>query len=76
MVEDTLKGLELGAVETLIVWEGLETMRYVVRDNTTGEEKVLHVAKEQYSGQGGSTAGDNSHLRDPKTVGGWVVWVV
>lgn len=30
MVEDTLKGLELGAVEVLIVWEGLETMRYVV----------------------------------------------
>lgn len=29
MVEDTLKGLELGAVETLIVWEGLETMRCV-----------------------------------------------
>jgi peptide subunit release factor 1 (eRF1) len=29
MVEDTLKGLELGAVEILIVWEGLETMRYV-----------------------------------------------
>lgn len=29
MVEDTLKGLELGAVETLIVWEGLETQRCV-----------------------------------------------
>jgi peptide subunit release factor 1 (eRF1) len=47
MVEDTLKGLELGAVETLIVWEGLETIRYTVRDNTTGEESVVHVAKEQ-----------------------------
>lgn len=47
MVEDTLKGLELGAVETLIVWEGLETIRYTVRDNTTQEESVVHVAKEQ-----------------------------
>jgi peptide chain release factor subunit 1 len=64
MVDDTLKGLELGAVETLIVWEGLETMRYVVRDNSTGEEKVVHVGKEQYAN--GAT-GDNTHLRDAKT---------
>lgn len=33
MVEDTLKGLELGAVEVLIVWEGLETMRCVADDS-------------------------------------------
>jgi len=64
MVDDTLKGLELGAVETLIVWEGLETMRYVVRDNTTGEERVLHVGKEQYAN---GASGDNTHLRDAKT---------
>ncbi|GAB5032285.1 eukaryotic peptide chain release factor subunit 1-like [Nannochloropsis oceanica] len=64
MVDDTLKGLELGAVETLIVWEGLETMRYVVRDNSTGEEKVVHVGKEQYAN--GAT-GNNTHLRDAKT---------
>uniref|UniRef100_H2YIE0 Eukaryotic peptide chain release factor subunit 1 n=1 Tax=Ciona savignyi TaxID=51511 RepID=H2YIE0_CIOSA len=28
-VDDTLKALEMGAVETLIVWENLDTMRYM-----------------------------------------------
>jgi len=45
-VEDTLKGLELGAVETLIAWENLDITRYVLR-NAAGEEIVIHVNKEQ-----------------------------
>ena len=46
-VQDTLKGLELGAVETLIVWENLDISRITVRNNSSGEEKVLHLSKEQ-----------------------------
>lgn len=30
-MEDTLKALEMGAVEILIVYENLDTMRYVLR---------------------------------------------
>ena len=30
-VEDTLKALELGAVEILICWENLDIMRYVLK---------------------------------------------
>ncbi|TCD63114.1 eRF1 [Steccherinum ochraceum] len=45
-IEDTLKALELGAVETLIVWENLDITRYVLR-NAAGEEIVIHVSKEQ-----------------------------
>ncbi|KAI0655539.1 peptide chain release factor eRF/aRF subunit 1 [Cubamyces menziesii] len=45
-VDDTLKALELGAVETLIVWENLDITRYVLR-NAAGEEIVIHVNKEQ-----------------------------
>lgn len=45
-VEDTLKALELGAVETLIVWENLDITRYVLR-NAAGEEIILYVNKEQ-----------------------------
>lgn len=30
-VEDTLKALEMGAVEILIVYENLDTMRYILR---------------------------------------------
>jgi peptide chain release factor subunit 1 len=32
-VNDTLKGLELGAVETLIVWENLDITRYVLKSS-------------------------------------------
>jgi peptide chain release factor subunit 1 len=35
-VDDTLKALELGAVETLIVWEALDTTRYVLRNAAAG----------------------------------------
>ncbi|KAG6331262.1 hypothetical protein ID866_7826 [Astraeus odoratus] len=45
-VDDTLKCLELGAVETLIVWENLDIARYVLR-NAAGEEIMVHVSKEQ-----------------------------
>jgi len=45
-VDDTLKGLELGAVETLIVWENLDVTRYVLK-NSAGSENVVHMTKEQ-----------------------------
>lgn len=36
-IDDTLKALEMGAVETLIVWENLATMRYTLRNAAGGE---------------------------------------
>ncbi|KAI0253806.1 hypothetical protein BJV78DRAFT_1280572 [Lactifluus subvellereus] len=45
-IADTLKALELGAVETLIVWENLDITRFVLR-NAAGEEIIVHVNKEQ-----------------------------
>ncbi|QEU59852.1 Sup45 [Kluyveromyces lactis] len=36
-IEDTLKALDLGAVEILIVFENLETIRYVYRDSEDKE---------------------------------------
>jgi peptide chain release factor subunit 1 len=59
MVDDTLKALELGAVEDLIVWDNLEIQRYVLRNQSTSEEKVIHLSKEQES--------DDRHFRDPIT---------
>lgn len=42
-IDDTLKGLELGAVETLIVWENLDITRYVLRNAAGGKSiKVLN----------------------------------
>lgn len=47
-VEDTLKALELGACETLIVYENLDVTRWVLKDSN-GAETVLHTTKEQES---------------------------
>jgi len=46
-VEDTLKALEMGAVETLIVWENLENTRYVLNNHSCDEEKILFLTPEQ-----------------------------
>jgi peptide chain release factor subunit 1 len=45
-IEDTLKGLEMGAVQTLIVWENLSDMRYTLKDANTGEEVIKHLTVE------------------------------
>ncbi|KRY40306.1 Eukaryotic peptide chain release factor subunit 1 [Trichinella spiralis] len=40
-IDDTLRGLEMGAVETLICWENLDIIRYTLRNTQTAEEKVI-----------------------------------
>ncbi|CUS22626.1 LAQU0S06e02300g1_1 [Lachancea quebecensis] len=42
-IDDTLKALDLGAVETLIIFENLETIRYVFKDSEDSE--VLRFAE-------------------------------
>lgn len=46
-VDDTLRGLEMGAVEILIVWENLDIQRYVLKNHQTEEEKILFLKPEQ-----------------------------
>lgn len=45
-VEDTLKALELGACETLIVFENLDVTRWVLK-SSSGSEVILHTLKQQ-----------------------------
>jgi peptide chain release factor subunit 1 len=45
-VEDTLKALELGACEILIVYENLDITRWVLK-TASGSEVVLHTSKAQ-----------------------------
>lgn len=40
-IEDTLKALELGAVETLVVWENLDITRHVLRNAAAGQRFVV-----------------------------------
>src|SRR5690606_24621758 len=42
-VQDTLTGLDMGAVKKLIVWENLELTRYDCRNKETGADVVLHL---------------------------------
>lgn len=47
-VEDTLKALELGAAETLIVYENLDISRWLLK-GSSGDEVTLHTNKLQES---------------------------
>ncbi|CUM62674.1 uncharacterized protein PRCAT00000228001 [Priceomyces carsonii] len=44
-IEDTLKALDLGACETIIVYENLNTVRYTLKDSD-GEEVITHANPE------------------------------
>lgn len=46
-VDDTLRCLDLGAVQTLIVWENLEITRFTFKVPAGTPEKVLYLNKDQ-----------------------------
>lgn len=58
-MDDTVKALEMGAVETLIVWENLDINRYVLKNSTTNEIVVKHFNKDQ--------EGDQRNFKDSET---------
>jgi peptide chain release factor subunit 1 len=46
-VDDTMKAIEMGAVETIVVWENLEVSRYQMKNPSTNEEFVVILTPEQ-----------------------------
>lgn len=46
-VQDTLRCLDIGAVQTLIVWENLDLTRFQVKNPAGGEDKVMYLTREQ-----------------------------
>lgn len=46
-VVDTLKALEMGAVETVIVWENLDITRFVLKNHVADQEVIQHLNPEQ-----------------------------
>eukprot|EP00735_Rhodelphis_limneticus_P001510 TRINITY_DN12141_c0_g1::TRINITY_DN12141_c0_g1_i1::g.26602::m.26602 TRINITY_DN12141_c0_g1::TRINITY_DN12141_c0_g1_i1::g.26602 ORF type:complete len:442 (-),score=139.62,sp/Q9VPH7/ERF1_DROME/75.00/0.0,eRF1_2/PF03464.10/1.4e-42,eRF1_3/PF03465.10/1.2e-35,eRF1_1/PF03463.10/6.4e-27 TRINITY_DN12141_c0_g1_i1:671-1996(-) len=60
-VEETLRALDLGAVETLIVWENLEVNRFELRNNASQETIFLNLTPEQEK--------DQAFFRDASTGG-------
>ena len=59
-IKDTLTALEMGAVQTLIVYENEPTMRYTLKNASTGEEKVLHLDKDGEKNQANFVASDGT----------------
>merc|ERR1719245_2831836 len=46
-IRDTITGLEMGAVETLIVWENLELKRIVIKSPQSGTEETHYLTADQ-----------------------------
>lgn len=46
-IEDAMRALEMGAVETTIVWENFEKQRYVLM-RPNGEREVLHLTENEW----------------------------
>jgi len=42
-VEDTMKALEGGAVDLILMYEELEINRYVIKNPIKGDTKILHL---------------------------------
>mmetsp|Transcript_40408 Transcript_40408/g.48999 ORF Transcript_40408/g.48999 Transcript_40408/m.48999 type:complete len:443 (-) Transcript_40408:1018-2346(-) len=58
-VNDTLQCLDMGAVETLIVWENLEVARYDLKNSVTDEQIIKHLTPEEEK--------DSTHFVDSET---------
>jgi len=50
-VEDTIKAMENGAVQKLIVWEDLEIIKFKLFNPTTEEKKTIYLTPEQAKDQ-------------------------
>ena len=60
MVEDTLKALDQGAVENLIIWENLEIVRYELKDSASGAPcEPLYLTSEQEK--------NDAYFKNPET---------
>mmetsp|Transcript_22442 Transcript_22442/g.46546 ORF Transcript_22442/g.46546 Transcript_22442/m.46546 type:complete len:451 (+) Transcript_22442:24-1376(+) len=58
-IKDTMQGLDMGAVETLIVWEGIELKRIHLRNPHNDINQVLYLTAEE--------AKNEKLYRDPET---------
>ena len=47
-VEDTLRALEMGAVETLICWENLDIQRYSLKNHTSGNFNIFLILSRKF----------------------------
>ena len=67
--KETMQGLEMGAVESLICWENLDILRLQIRNPHPDIEQVLYLTPEEWK--------NPKIYRDPdsKSIRAWEVWV-
>jgi len=73
-IDDTMRALEMGAVETLLCWEDLPTMRVILNDPESGNEVVKILTPEQLEDDS-HYQGDNGQeleFREKKTLVEWL----
>lgn len=58
-VEDTMKALELGALETMLLFENLDVNRYEIKNPVSGEIKVVLLTPKQET--------DEKYFKDKET---------
>ena len=69
-VADTLQCLEMGAVETLVVWEDLQVYRYTLMNSTSGESVPYFVLHMKSCSWPILCCGRRTHVRMCKQSGG------
>ena len=58
-VDDTMKALEMGALETILLYEELDVNRYVLKNPTKGDTKTIFLNSTQQK--------DTKHFKDAAT---------
>lgn len=58
-VQDTIKAMELGALETMMLFENIEIMRYEIKNPVKNETKVFLLTAAQEE--------DPKYFKDPET---------
>jgi peptide chain release factor subunit 1 len=73
-IDDTLKGLEMGAVETLLCWEELPTMRLVLQNPADQKEHVKILSPEEMENDSHykDLEGNVLELKEKKTLVEWL----
>ncbi|CAK7336042.1 unnamed protein product [Dovyalis caffra] len=73
-LDDTMKVLEMSAIQTLIIWEDLDINRYMLKNTKTDESIIKHLNKEQEGDQSNfhdSTTSSDLEVQDKKSLLEW-----
>lgn len=73
-VDDTVKALEMGIVQTLIIWEDLDINRYILKNSVTNEIVIKYLNKEQEANETNfqdSSAGSELKIQEKTLLVDW-----